>query len=71
MRSLKGEVEGGSLRVTELEHALEACRQELDNHVIQVEEADRLHRNEVEQLRKQVILLHHCYIIITSVVLHI
>ena len=40
--------------MTELERVLEACRQELEGHVTQVGEAAKLHKSEVEQLRKQV-----------------
>lgn len=54
MQVLQVEVEGGSTRVTQLEHALEACRHELEDHVTRVEEAAQVHRNEVEALKKQV-----------------
>jgi len=63
MQVLQAEVEGGSTRVTQLEHALEACRHELEDHVTRVEEAAQVHRNEVEVLKKQVrreCICHYC-----------
>ena len=42
------------MRVTQLEHALDMCRSELEGHVSRVGEAVQLHKSEVEELKKQV-----------------
>ena len=55
MRVLHEEAESGGARVSQLEHVLEACRQELTGHVTHVEETAQLHKSEVEQLKNKVI----------------
>ena len=54
MQVLQVEVEGGNMRVTQLEHALDLCRSELEGHVSRVGEAMQVHKSEVEELKKQV-----------------
>ena len=54
MQVLQVEVEGGNVRVTQLEHALDMCRSELEGHVSRVGEAVQLHKSEVEELKQQV-----------------
>ena len=54
MRALHEEAESGGTRVSQLEHTLEACRQELAGHVTRVGEAAQLHKNEVEQMKRKV-----------------
>lgn len=54
MQWLHTEVKDGSDRVSQLEHALEECRNELAGHVDRVGEATEQHKTEVDQLKKQV-----------------
>ena len=54
MQLLHSEVRGGSQHVNQLEQALRACQEELEGHVIRVEETSRVQKSEVEELQKHV-----------------